>query len=88
MQRPLVSDRLQLLAEGCYSENEVATIQQLLDDGLMEGRSPREVKCLINQYCLAKMILLVRCCDVITHHIQCRVSSCVLGSGCSAASDN
>jgi hypothetical protein len=61
MQRPLVSDRLQLLAEGRYSDNEVATIQQLLDDGLMEGRSPREVKCLINQYRLAKMILLVRC---------------------------
>jgi hypothetical protein len=56
-------DTLWLLASsaaGGYSADEVQAIQQLLKDGLLEGRSPREVKLLINQYRLAKMILLVR----------------------------
>jgi hypothetical protein len=57
--RPPVDGRLLLLSEGRYSDKEVAVMQQLLDDGLLEGRSPREVKRLINQYRLAKMIIMV-----------------------------
>jgi hypothetical protein len=64
-QQPSMTDRLQLLGESRYSEAEVAAEQQLLDDGLMEGQTPREVKRLINQYRLAKMILLVRDCTTL-----------------------
>jgi hypothetical protein len=54
-------------AAGGYNDNKVQAIQQLLDDRLLEGRSPREVKPLINQYRLAKMILMVRCFEHSAH---------------------